>query len=646
MFIKQSYDDEFQHLLLDLKDRYPKKLFQLNGIDDESLDIVKYSKKYFSKSKGKTISDNTVDPNANVRIRNIATYQTESVKSIEKLNSLFLLWRTARKIYNTREANILIEKEITKEINVQDCVHAYKPYCFAFDTYDILEKGLPFVTNYPSTPAKHSDVFLQHVIQLLQYSAPQLVGATAIPNVLIIYSALLKEDSEDPNYPIPSYKTDKELFNRYFEQRIQELVFLLNQPLRQVQSVFTNITIFDSVFLKNLCDMYIYKDKFIDFDFAMFVQKTFLKILNKMHHVQLATFPVVTAQFKKNENGEIEDQEFLDFISEVNLDFGHINIFSDTNLNALSSCCRLINNVEDLIQASKEENTNLIGGSTIKVGSLGVTTINLVRLALLSGSNLEKFFEVLKENAESCYKLNHCRRTIIKQKIEEGEMPLYDLGFMDLKNQYSTLGINGLYECIAILGFDIKSEDGKNLAIDILNRLQEVCNNKIKKYEYKCNIEQIPAEGTAVKFATSDKLLYNQNEYSLYANQFIPLTSETDIMDRINIQSDFEKYFSGGTILHINVGEKITSKEVMKNLIKHVVKKGVQYFAVNYFFKLCENNHLTYDNGQETCEECGANICEKFTRIVGFLTPVSSWSQERKEEHTERKRYINDSLTL
>ncbi len=647
MFIRQSYDQDFQHLLLDLKDKYPARIFQLEGIDTDSLDIVKYSKNYFgNKKENKSVADNTIDPNANVQIRNIATYQTESVKGIEKLNSLYLLWVNAKKLYGTREANTLIEKEINKEINIQDAVHAYKPYCWAFDTYDVLEKGLPFVTNYPSVPAKHSDVFLQHVIQLLQYAAPQLVGATAIPNVLVIYSALLKYDSEDENYPIPDYRVDEKMFNRYFEQRMQEFVFLLNQPLRQVQSTFTNITIFDRPFLTSLCNMYLIKGNNIDVDFAMKVQKDFLVIFNKMQEKQLATFPVLTVQFKKNEKGEVEDEDLLDFISEINIPWGHINIFDDISLNALSSCCRLVNNVEDIIKAAKDENMNLIGGSSIKVGSLGVTTINLVRVALMSNKDEDKFFEILNKNAEDCYKINHCRRTIIQRKISEGEMPLYDLGFMSLKNQYSTLGLNGLNECLDFMGYDIKTEEGKQFAIKVQTFLDDLCNRMIKKYEYRCNIEQIPAEGTASKLAEADKILYKQDKYVIYANQFIPLTEETDLLKRIELQAEFEKYFSGGTILHINVGEKIKSKEVMKSLIRYVIKQGVKYFAVNYFFKKCKEGHMTYDNGQSVCEICNSEIVEKYTRVVGFMVPISSWSKQRKEEYKERKRYTNGSLNL
>ena len=108
MFIHQSYEKEFYHLLLDLKETYGESMFKLEGIDEDSLDIVKYSKTYFKKSNGKTVADHTVDPNSNVQIRNIATYKTESIKGIEKLNSMYLLWKTARSLYNTKEANNLM----------------------------------------------------------------------------------------------------------------------------------------------------------------------------------------------------------------------------------------------------------------------------------------------------------------------------------------------------------------------------------------------------------------------------------------------------------------------------------------------------------------------------------------------------------
>ncbi|HPJ86727.1 MAG TPA: anaerobic ribonucleoside-triphosphate reductase, partial [Candidatus Pacearchaeota archaeon] len=336
MYIKQDYDDGFEHLMLDLKEKYPKAIFELSGISVEDLDHTKFAKKYFSK---KNVADASVDANANVQIKNIATFMVERHKGSDKLDSLFLFWKTAKKLFSEREANILIEKEINKDLNVQDCGNFFLPYCIAFDTYDLLLKGLPFVTNYPSAPAKHSDVFWQHTVQLLQSAAPQMMGATAIPNFIVIYSALLKYDSLNEEYPIPNYNTHKKLFERYVTQRFQELVFTLNQPLRQVQSTFSNITIFDSFFMKELCSKYIVNDTLIDSDFAMYIQKLFLLTVKELNKKQIGTFPILTAQFKKDENGEVEDTEFLDLIAEVNLDSAHLNIYSDVSLTSLSSCC-------------------------------------------------------------------------------------------------------------------------------------------------------------------------------------------------------------------------------------------------------------------------------------------------------------------
>jgi ribonucleoside-triphosphate reductase len=637
MWIKQSYDDQFEHFMLDMKDKYPRVVFELEGISDDSFDVTNFAKRYFLK---KNVADVSVDANANVQIKNIATFKTEVHKGLDKLNSLYLLWKTAKKMWGTSEANKLCEKELNKDLNVQDFSNFFLSYCFAFDTIDLVTQGLPFITNKPSSPAKHADTFLRHVEQLVMFASRQMMGATAIPNVLVIYSALLKKDLNDKNYHLSVYKDAPKQFDKFLRQEFQKFIYTINQPIRDVQSPFTNITIFDSIFLKELCKTYIINGECIDADFAMVIQKKFLEFFNEFNKESIFTFPVLTAQFKKDSEGNIEDIDFLDFISKINLDFGHLNIFSAENLTALSSCCRLLSNVEDIIKATKEENFNLIGGSSIKVGSFGVTTVNLARIGLLAKKDKDKFFILLNEHARDAYRINHCRRQLIQDKITQDQMPLYTYGFMKLENQYSTLGITGLYEAVYFMGYDMASDEngGKQFAIDILTFLQSISEEKIKTYGYRCNIEQIPAEQTAGKLAKVDSILYKQDTFELYGNQFIPLTCDTDIINRIELQATFEKYFSGGTIMHVNLGEKIPTTALMKKIIKYVVKSGVQYFAINYFFQKCEDGHLTIDNTKH-CIICGKKIIEKYTRIVGFLVPVSSWSEERRKEYTERKRY-------
>ncbi len=642
MFIKQKYEDDFEHFILDMKDKYPKSIFELEGISDEDLDTTSFARKYFSK---KNVADSSIDANANVQIKNVTTFKSEIHKGLDKLNSFHLLWKTARKHWGIREANRLCEKELNKDINIQDFHGFYLSYCFAFDCIDLVEQGLPFITNKPSGPARHADTLLRHAEQLIMYASRMMMGATAVSNILVIYSALLKKDLDNPECPVSVYKNSP-LFEKYLEQEFQKFVYTINQPIRDAQSAFVNITLFDSIFLNELCKMYVVEGDFIDPEFAMYIQKQFMKAINKFNENDIFTFPVLTAQFKKTEEGEIEDQGFLDYVSEMNLLRGHINIFSATNLTALSSCCRLVNNVEDLIAATKEENMNLIGGSSIKVGSFGVTTVNLARIGFICKGDKEKFFQLLEEHARDCYKINFCRRYLIQEKIQQDQMPLYNFNFMKLENQYSTLGITGLYEAVHFMGYDMVKDTngGRQFAIEVLQTLENIANEKMKKYGYRHNVEQIPAEQTASKLAKVDSILYKQNEFTLYGNQFIPLTVEADIYDRIELQALYEKYFSGGTILHANFGEPIPTKLIMKECIKQIVKAGVQYFAINFFFAKCKNNHIVHDHKDlEFCPICNAEIIERYTRIVGFLVPKSAFSQERREEYDERKKYPLDS---
>ena len=195
-------------------------------------------------------------------------------------------------------------------------------------------------------------------------------------------------------------------------------------------------------------------------------------------------------QFKKDENGTIEDDEFLDLISEINLPVGHLNILSDENITVQSSCCRLCSNVEDLMKISKEENMNLIGGSISKIGSFGVTSVPLVRMALKANKDEIKFFELIEESVVDALKINHCRRYLINEKIEQNQMPLYTYGYMSLKNQYSTVGVNGFYEALYFMGYDILSDEGLNFGKKVLKLISDICQEKIKYYEYKINTEQ------------------------------------------------------------------------------------------------------------------------------------------------------------
>jgi ribonucleoside-triphosphate reductase len=194
------------------------------------------------------------------------------------------------------------------------------------------------------------------------------------------------------------------------------------------------------------------------------------------------------------------------------------------------------------------------------------------------------------------------------------------------------------------MGFDPLSDEGVDFGLSIIKTANRLNNAFGKKYNVPVNIEQIPAENTSVKLADKDKILdYNHGEYDFYSNQFIPLTVNADILDRMRLQGVYDEHFSGGSIFHANVENKIEDVELVKMLIRKCAKLGIVYFAINYVLQRCANNHITVGRGTKCA--CGASIVDELTRVVGFLTSYKTWHKIRRmKDFPNRKFYDEGSL--
>lgn len=287
--------------------------------------------------------------------------------------------------------------------------------------------------------------------------------------------------------------------------------------------------------------------------------------------------------------------------------------------------------------------SNSFGSGSTKIGSLGVVTINLPRIAYKNQGNEDLFLEELRNFVCDAAKINHAKRNVVRKRIDNGNLPLYTLGFIDLKKQYSTCGIIGLNEAIEIMGYNLLEKDGQEFALKILNVINETNSKFEQQFGFPHNCEQIPGESSAVKLAQKDKLLKYQTddyEYELYSNQFVPLITNADLLDRIKIQGLFDKHFSGGSIAHLNVDTEITDVRKMEKLISLAAKKGVIYFAVNYNLQLCANGHMSV--GKNSKCSCGADITEEFTRIVGYLVRVKAFNKTRREIDYPNRKFYSD----
>lgn len=630
MHLYCGFEQDFNDLMMHLKAKYPKRLFDMDGIG-EQLDMCSFSKQFFST---KTTSDVSVDANANVDDNNNIAYTIELPKPYFRLNSYYMLWKYARQLFGHEIANKMVESNLVGDIYINDFhgVGSGTAYCFNYSTYDIMLLGLPMVKKIKSVAPKYLYSFKSQLEQFVVYASNSTLGATGLADLFIVMSYYVKNILETKSDAGFSFQSEEDCWN-YVKENIISFIYTINQPFRSgLQSPFTNVSVYDNMFLESLCPSYIFPDGTTpDIDLVKQIQVLYLEIMNEILRRTPATFPVTTACFCTDDNSEIVDEEFLNMVSEQNKEFGFINIYCGKS-STLSSCCRLRSDTEN-------EYFNSFGSGSSKIGSLGVCTINIPRLAFKYKDDKEKFLFELKELVDLCARINHVKRFIVKKRVDNGNLPLYELGFMELTKQYSTCGVNGVNEAVEIFGKNILEESGQNFVLEMLEVINKANDENQKRFKTPHNCEQIPGENVSIKLASKDKLMKYQDTYDIYSNQFIPLITTADLLDRIKLQGLFDKHFSGGAIGHFNVEERITDSKSIEDLIKMCAKMGVVYFAINYNIMQCENEHITVGKS-ETCSICSAPITGMFTRVVGFLTAVKSWHKIRRElDHPNRQFY-------
>ena len=627
----QSYKKDFKDLMLGLEKKYGADVIEENGIGSQ-LDISKSSKKFF---KAFTTADVSVDANANVTDKSVISHKIETAKPFHLINSYYRLWKEIKKIETKEKADWIVESQIKGRMYINDFVgfSSAMAYCFNYSTYDTATMGIPSVFDGRggSEPPKNLMSFLGQIELFSLIAGNSTLGATGLADLLIviaIYMDKMLQNKEDAHVPM----VDDKACWQYMESMLTGFIYRLNQPYRGSQSLFSNVSVYDSNFIDGMLEGDAYSIIIDDVKYSakkeivQKVQEIYLDIMNREMARKPITFPVTTACFSIDENNEIQDDDFLKFISEKNLKFGFINIYAGKS-STLSSCCRLRS------ERDNGEYFNSFGSGSTKIGSLGVATGNLPQLATIckgAENPSDEFLHRIKDLVLDCQLVNQAKRNIIKRTIKAGSQPLYSLGYMELKRQYSTFGVIGLYEALEILGYDIMTKEGQDYVLEILNVINTTNKELQDKYKAPQNCEQIPGENVSVKLAKKDRALGYNDKYTLYSNQFIPLIKRVNMFDRIAIQALFDKHFSGGAICHLNVNQEINDVDTMQNLIYSSVKEGVVYFAVNFVLQECENKHMFVGN-VDTCPHCGGKIIGTFTRVVGFLTKVDNWIPERRE---------------
>jgi ribonucleoside-triphosphate reductase len=479
MYIRINFDNEFEDLIMHLKSKYGKEMMDLDGIG-EQLDMATFGKRFFSSKH--TVSDVSVDANSNVDDYSVVAYENELPKPYMRLNSLYLLWKGCKKFYGNEFANRVVEGQIIGDYYINDLSNVQKPYCYNFSAYDVMIKGLPFVKKIDSRPPKHLSSFCGQMVHFTSYASNQVMGAVGIADLLIVMSYYVKKELE-------IIGVNKDQVWRNVKQELQSLIFSMNQPFRGgLQSGFYNISIFDKHFLESMIEDYIFPDGANpDVKIVNLLQNLFIDLMNETLRVTTPTFPITTACFCVDENKNIKDDDFLQNISEKNTEFAFMNIFAGET-GVLSSCCRLRSDKNNQYLGY----TNSFGSSGTQIGSFGVVTLNLPRIAVKANGNVELFLHMLEGLVETSIRINHAKRDILLKRIELKALPLYDYGFMNMQKQYATTGLNGINEAIKLLGSDILNTEGQEICMKILQTVNKINDKADVKYKYAHNTEQTP----------------------------------------------------------------------------------------------------------------------------------------------------------
>lgn len=631
MDITLKLSKDFERCLEDLKKKYGEDFEYINGLHPSQLDFSEFLDKFVAED---TMADATIDPNANARHKDIRSFMTEKGKSEDKLFGLNKIFTEIKKQWGLRTAKQWLEQEFSKGFYLNDSATAsYFPYCWANDFTRLATEGLFFINEYNNQPPRHLTTYLDDVIEFISFLSNRQSGAVGMPNVLIWAYYFWKHDIEN-GYYLKDPDT-------YLRQCFQKLIYRLNQPfLRIDQASFTNVSIFDRPYLESLFGGVEFPDGTFAIDQIkemLECQKVFMEVVSDIREEQMFTYPVLTYSLLYKD-GKFADEDFARWCSNHNIKWSDSNFFVSDNVGVLSNCCRLLSDTNKL-----DAFINSIGGTALSVGSCRVSTVNLVRIAYESKMNKKKYLDILRDRVLLDCKALTSMRHILKRNIEKGLLPNYQDGAVELDKQFCTIGGIGMYEVMDLFGLINTDEFGNKSysdeAVEFATQILDTMNDVKDHFEcdFTFNIEMIPAENCAGVICAADNLLYEQNKYFIYSNQWVPLMEKCTIQEKCRLGHLFDAKCGGGCIAHIDIENRFPNEDAAWDMLNYVAKQGVIYFAFTTKINVCEDKHAFI--GTKECPQCGKPVADQYARVVGFYTPVSGYQRIRKSEFNQRKWY-------
>lgn len=616
--ILEILEPDFATYLLD----FDYKLLEMDGLT--RINNFAFKKDYWTKPTDEvTVNANANVGNAGMSKKSFCNLTAEMVGPVNKLSAMYLFRKYGNKVNG--KGDELVKNIITGNVYFHNSSLIDLPYCIGISTYPLLSDGLSF-GSLSSSPPRRPTSFTNQVIRYIQIASNHFAGATALTDFIQNYSYFTMMQ---PDY------SEKQRENDF-----QNLIHGISDEIRYaVQSPFVNISISSPETMRYTMANYLWGDKYTISDMMDEIMKNQLLYsrfiskgqLNKGQPIGLPyRFPITTLvadpSFKKEYPTEWNE------ILEDNANLCYLNIFNNmqTDLKSLSMCCRLSVDISKLLNLS----VNNTFGSFLQIGSHAVCSINLPRIAYETKDET-KFLELIKERMEVCRELLKIHREEILQKRRIKYHYFFNQGYLNLKrNFFSTIGFIGFANALEILGMKITEPTGLAFAKKILEIMKTETIRYTDEDGYLYNIEEVPAESASGTLAQKDKIHFG-GTYDYYDSQFVPLSYDLDLFDRVQLEGELQQMTTGGSISHLNLDGK-PDKGALVDLTNKILDSKLRQFAFNAGFTVCKNGHNSM-GVYKKCPTCQSEDLDYVTRIVGYFTPVSAWNRLKQKEFKSRQ---------
>lgn len=625
---------------------------------------ISYQDNYINSSENAATSSET-DGNANVVSKNVATLESEDRKRENREIQRYRMKKKLKLLYP--ELSSQYARDLDSHIiytHDEASTSVLKQYCMAVSLYPLMLEGVGNIDGVTPGPPNDLQSFSGQVTNLVFLLSSQCKGAVAVGSYFIALNYyIIAEYGEKWYEKLDCICTSEHsLIKRTIKDSIlkafKQFVWGINQPAgnRSYQSPFTNVSYYDKTYFESLFGEFYYPDGTKpEWSAIDTLQRLFMSWFNKLRLKQVLTFPVETFAMV-HDGKDIIDKEYKDLCAEMYAQGHSFFTYISDSADSLASCCRLRN---ELAENTFSPTSGMTG---VKTGSCNVITLNINRIVQnwfrnvdtnyfgtskipyenLTEEDMNGLKAYLSDILERVYKYHITYKTMLYEWEEKKMFASSNGGYINIKDLYSTIGLNGLNEAAEFIGLKVSNnpEYFKFLQL-ILGTIKE--QNKIhsihdKKRPFLFNSEVVPAEGLGGKNYRWDKEdgYWVPEDRNLYNSYFYNAHDDTSVLDKFILHGrQTYQYTDGGSAAHINLEEHLSKKQYLK-LIDFAIEQGTNYFTFNIPNSKCEDCKHIVKAPIKVCPKCGSEHITQYTRIIGYLRPITAFGKDRRIEAEKR----------